>query len=448
MTGLAVDLYALTMVEAFLRAGKLGSATFSVYVRDLPPSRGYLISAGLANVVDFLRNWRFSDKDLEYLAGLDMFTRPTLDFLAEARFQGDLRAIPEGRAFFRQEPIIEITAPLPIAQLLEAAILNLVQLPVLVASKAGRCVEAAQGRPVVDFALRRTHGIDASLAVARASYLAGFVATSNVLAGHRHAIGTSGTIAHSFIQAHVEELQAFRAYVDAYPDGGTLLVDTYDTCRGIENAVLVAKELRQAGHHLGAIRLDSGDLLSLSRLARRELDEAGLQSVRVIASGGLDEFQIDRLVSGGARIDGFGVGTQLGVSADSPALDIVFKLVSYEGRPALKLSSGKETWLGAKQVWRRAGEDGRYSGDILSLADELVPGAEPLLETVMRAGRMVTDLPTLNEARARWQREYALLPASLRRINQPEMLPVDISPGLRNKQALAVADSRRIHRLT
>ena len=448
MSALAVDLYALTMVEAYLQAGKREPATFSVFVRDLPPNRGYLISAGLATVVDYLRKWRFSRQDLEYLAGLDRFARSTLDYLERARFEGDLRAMPEGRAFFRQEPIIEITAPLPIAQLLEAAILNLVQLPVLIASKASRCIEAAQGRPVVDFALRRTHGIEASLAVARASYLAGFVATSNVLAGHLHAIGTSGTMAHSFVQAHEDELEAFRAYLRAYPDGGTLLVDTYDTRRGIENAILVANELKRVGHQLGAIRLDSGNLLNLSRVARRELDGAGLQAVRVIASGGLDEFEIDRLVTDGAMIDGFGVGTQLGVSVDSPALDIVYKLVSYGGRPALKLSSGKETWIDAKQVWRRTGEDRRYSGDILSLADEAVPDSEPLLEPVMRGGQLVKDLPTLNEARARWGREYALLPPSLRRIRQPETLPVDISHELREKQALAVAESRRIHGLT
>lgn len=448
MSALAVDLYALTMVEAYLQAGKREPATFSVFVRDLPPNRGYLISAGLATVVDYLRKWRFSRQDLEYLAGLDRFARSTLDYLERARFEGDLRAMPEGRAFFRQEPIIEIAAPLPIVQLLEAAILNLVQLPVLIASKASRCIEAAQGRPVVDFALRRTHGIEASLAVARASYLAGFVATSNVLAGHLHAIGTSGTMAHSFVQAHEDELEAFRAYLRAYPDGGTLLVDTYDTRRGIENAILVANELKRVGHQLGAIRLDSGNLLNLSRVARRELDGAGLQAVRVIASGGLDEFEIDRLVTDGAMIDGFGVGTQLGVSVDSPALDIVYKLVSYGGRPALKLSSGKETWIDAKQVWRRTGEDRRYSGDILSLADEAVPDSEPLLEPVMRGGQLVKDLPTLNEARARWGREYALLPPSLRRIRQPETLPVDISHELREKQALAVAESRRIHGLT
>ncbi len=447
MSALAVDLYALTMVEAYLRADKREPATFSVYVRDLPPNRGYLISAGLATVVDYLRDWCFSGQDLEYLAGLGTLTQPTLDFLQEVRFEGDLRAMPEGRAFFRQEPIIEITASLPIAQLLEAAVLNLVQLPVLVASKASRCVEAAQGRPVVDFALRRTHGIDASLAVARASYLAGFVATSNVLAGHLHAIGTSGTMAHSFVQSHKVELDAFRAYVRAYPDGGTLLVDTYDTRRGIENAILVANELKQAGHQLGAVRLDSGDLLNLSRMARRELDGAGLQDVRVIASGGLDEFQIDRLVNDGAMIDGFGVGTQLGVSLDSPTLEIVYKLVSYDGRSVLKLSSGKETWIDAKQVWRRTGYDGTYSGDVLSLAEEAVPDAEPLLEPVMLGGKLTKNLPPLTEARARWRREYSLLPSSLRSIREPEMLSVDISNGLREKQALAVAAAHRVHGL-
>ena len=255
-------------------------------------------------------------------------------------------------------------------------------------------------------------------------------------------------MAHSFVQAHEDELKAFRAYVRAYPDDGTLLVDTYDTRRGIENAVLVADELKRDGHQLGAVRLDSGDLLNLSRIARRELDGAGLQAVRVIASGGLDEFQIDRLVKDGAMIDGFGVGTQLGVSVDAPALDIVYKLVSFEGRPVLKLSSGKETWVDAKQVWRRVGDDGTYAGDILALAGEPVPDSEPLLEPVMRGGELVADLPTLNDARARWQREYALLPANLRRIRQPNTLPVDISRGLREKQALAVASLRRVHGLT
>ncbi len=443
MSALAVDLYALTMVEAYLRAGKQEPATFSVYVRDLPPSRGYLISAGLPAVVEYLRTWRFAEDDLEFLAGLGRFTQPTLDYLAKARFEGDLRAMPEGRAFFREEPIIEITAPLPIGQLLEAAVLNLVQLPVLIASKASRCVEAAQGRPVVDFSLRRTHGIEASLTVARASYLAGFVATSNVWAGHLHAIDISGTMAHSFVQAHADELEAFRGYVRAFPEEGTLLVDTYDAPRGIANAVVVAKELKQAGHELGAIRLDSGDLLVLSRTARSELDKAGLPDVRILASGGLDEYQIERLVNEGAMIDGFGVGTQLGVSADAPALDIVYKLVSYDGRPALKLSSGKQTWIDAKQVWRRSREDGTYVGDILSLAEESVTEAEPLLEPVMRGGKLVIDLPTLMESRARWKKEYALLPAMLRRIRRPGTCPLDISAGLRNKHALTVTELRR-----
>ncbi len=448
MNALAVDLYALTMTEVYLRDGVTGPATFSLFARKLPADRGYLIAAGLEAVIEFLQGWRFSQQDLDYLDSLGKFSKDTLDYLARVRFDGELRATPEGRAFFADEPIIEVTAPIPVAQLLEAALINLVQLPSLIATKASRCVEAAQGRTVVDFALRRTQGIEAGLAVARASYLAGAAATSNVWAGQRYGIPVAGTIAHSFIQAFPDELAAFRAYARVYPDGGTLLVDTYDSERGIANAITVAKELEQAGRRLGAIRLDSGDLLALSQLARRELDQAGLHYVQIFASGGLDEYEIERLVTAGAKIDGFGVGTKLGVSYDAPALDLVYKLVSYNGRPVLKLSPDKQTWIGAKQVWRRSGPHGVFVGDVLSLADEPAPDAEPLLETVMSRGKLVTPLPTLVEARERCKEEISRLPVGLRRLRQPDQYHIEISARLRSEQQSTEAEVRRREGLT
>ena len=411
-SGLFVDLYQLTMGESYLAQGlSEREATFSVFFRSLPAGRGYLLAAGLEDALRYLEELRFSDDDLAYLEGAGLFSAAFLERLRSLRFSGSVRAVPEGTAVFPGEPLLEVTAPILEAQIAETMVLNALHLQTLVASKAARSVEAAGGRTLVDFSLRRTHGGEAGLKVARASYLAGFDATSNVLAGRRYGIPLAGTMAHSYVQSFGDELAAFRAFARAYPDDAILLVDTYDTLEGARLAVAVAHELEEDGHRLRGVRLDSGDLVELSRRVRDLLDRAGFADATIFASGGLDEAEIARLVEAGAAIDGFGVGTKMGVSADAPFLDLVYKLVEVDGRPVLKLSPGKATLPGRKQVWRIR-RDGLAVHDVLGLADSGGDG-EPLLHEVMRDGRATWSEP-LVESRERVRRERESLPDGVR----------------------------------
>jgi len=411
-SGLFVDLYQLTMGESYLAQGlSEREATFSVFFRSLPAGRGYLLAAGLEDALRYLEELRFSDDDLAYLEGAGLFSAAFLERLRSLRFSGSVRAVPEGTAVFPGEPLLEVTAPILEAQIAETMVLNALHLQTLVASKAARSVEAAGGRTLVDFSLRRTHGGEAGLKVARASYLAGFDATSNVLAGRRYGIPLAGTMAHSYVQSFEDELAAFRAFARAYPDDAILLVDTYDTLEGARLAVAVAHELEEDGHRLRGVRLDSGDLVELSRRVRDLLDRAGFADATIFASGGLDEAEIARLVEAGAAIDGFGVGTKMGVSADAPFLDLVYKLVEVDGRPVLKLSPGKATLPGRKQVWRIR-RDGLAAHDVLGLADSGGDG-EPLLHEVMRDGRATWSEP-LVESRERARRERESLPDGVR----------------------------------
>jgi nicotinate phosphoribosyltransferase len=406
--GLLVDLYELTMGESYVAEGLAErQATFSLFFRTLPAGWGYALASGLEGALAYLEELRFTDDDLAYLEGTGLFREPFLDRLRSFRFGGSVRALREGTAAFPNEPLLEVTGPLLEAQLVETVLLNGIHLHTLVASKAARSVEAAQGRLLVDFALRRTHGGEAGLAVARASYLAGFDATSNVLAGRLYGIPTAGTMAHSYVEAFGDELEAFRAFARAYPDDAILLVDTYDTLEGTRRAAEVAGELAAGDHRLRGVRLDSGDLAALSRGARAILDEAGFEDAMVFASGGLDEHAIAELVAADAPIGGFGVGTKMGVSADAPFLDVAYKLVELDGRPVLKLSTGKASLPGRKQVWRVAGEF-----DTIGLADEGCEG-EPLLREVMRDGRTTWTEP-LDAMRERARRERASLPGPVR----------------------------------
>ncbi|WP_299288736.1 nicotinate phosphoribosyltransferase, partial [Thermoflexus sp.] len=400
---LVTDLYELTMAQAYWAHGVTGLATFSLFVRDLPPERGFLVAAGLEDVLRFLEDFRFPPEALEYLESTGIFARPFLDYLAELRFTGDVWAVPEGTLVFAQEPILEITAPIIQAQIAETYVINQVHLQTMIATKAARCVAAARGRGVVDFALRRTHGVDAGLKVARCSYLVGFQATSNVLAGKVYGIPITGTMAHSFIMAFAEEEEAFRAFAETFPERAIFLIDTYDTLEGARRAARVGLELRERGRRLLGVRLDSGDLLALSREVRRILDEAGLPEVRILASGGLDEYRIEELVQAGAPIDAFGVGTRMGVSEDWPWLDMAYKLVAYEGRPARKLSPGKASLPGPKQVFRFYDEEGKMKEDILALREERIEGGAPLLEKVMEGGRLLRPHPALAELRERFR---------------------------------------------
>jgi nicotinate phosphoribosyltransferase len=406
---LLVDLYELTMAQAYLDAGVAERrATFSMYFRSLPRGWRYLVAAGLEDALAYLETLSFDEDDLEHLAALRLFSDELLARLSDLRFSGEVRAMREGTLVFPEEPLLELSAPILEAQLVETYLLNQVHLQTLLAAKAARSVDVAQGRMLVDFGLRRTHGRDAGLKAARSSWLAGFDATSNVLAGVRYGIPVAGTMAHSYVVAFEGELPAFRAYARSYPDSSVLLVDTYDTLQGLRNAAVVGQELAASGHRLRGVRLDSGDLVELSREARAILDEAGLEDAMVFASGNLDEIEIERLLAAGAPIEGFGVGTRMATSADAPFVDMVYKLVELDGRPVLKLSRGKATLPGPKQVWRLE-EGGRLRHDLLGLVyEDGSGGGRPLLEPVMAHGTRLLDEP-LAAARERCAAERATL---------------------------------------
>ena len=434
--GLLTDLYELNMAASYLRRSMTGQATFSLFVRALPPGRGFLVAAGLADCLQFLEDFSFTPEDLSYLRQARGYREETLRAFASLRFTGDVRAVPEGRVVFAGEPLLEVTAPVAEAQLAETVLLNHVTFQTAVATKAARCVLAAGGAQLVDFSFRRTQGIDAGLAVARASAIAGFAATSNVAAARRHGLAAAGTMAHSFIEAFGDEQQAFTAFAADFPGMTTFLVDTYDTARGVRNAIEVIRRLRLPGPV--GVRLDSGDLAALARMARAMLDEAGLGDARIFASGSLDEYAIAGLVAAAAPIDAYGVGTKMGVSADAPYLDSAYKLVSYDGRPVMKLSAGKTSPPGAKQVYR--GPD----GDVLALRDEPPPpGHQPLLVPVMRQGQRVSAPEPLAAAVQRCRADLAWLPLTARALRDPVPVPVRISEQLKTLQDQVTRDLRR-----
>ncbi|HSF04995.1 MAG TPA: nicotinate phosphoribosyltransferase [Methylomirabilota bacterium] len=432
---LFTDLYELTMAASYFREGMRADATFSLFVRKLPRHRSFLVAAGLEDVLGFLQQFQFSEASLRYVRSLGGFDPEFLDFLADLRFTGTVRAMPEGTVLFADEPLLEVTAPIIEAQLVETAVLNFCHLQTMLASKAARSVLAARGRPIVDFGLRRTHGIDAGLKAARAAYLVGADLTSNVLAGLAYGIPPAGTMAHSYVEAFAREIDSFRAFARAFPASTTLLIDTYDTVAGAHKAVIVAREMQARGQRLAAVRLDSGDLLTLSRQVREVLDAAGLAHVRIFASGGLDEDAVETLLEAGAPIDAFGIGTRMNVSADAPYFDMAYKIVTYGGRNILKLSAGKATWAGEKQVYRFRADDGSLAGDVLALRDEPAPaGAEPVLRTVMRGGKLVEPWPSLPVIRDHARAQIAALPDAVRRLRDPAGYEVRYSERLRSAQ--------------
>jgi nicotinate phosphoribosyltransferase len=422
--GLLTDLYELNMAASYLRRGMTAPATFSLYVRSLPSPRGFAVASGLSSCLAFLEDFGFDAEELGYLGAIGFDDRALEDF-ANVRFEGEVRAVAEGRIVHGEEPILEVTAPIAVAQLVETYLLNQVTLHTTLASKAARYVLAAEGRGLVDFAFRRTHGLEASVAVARASAMVGFAATSNVEAARRLDLPVAGTMAHAFIEAFPTEDEAFRAFAEDHPQRTTFLVDTYDTANGVRNAIETIEALGLTGDV--GVRLDSGDLDHLAREARALLDAAGLQRAKIFASGGLDEHEVAELVHAGAPVDAFGVGTQLGVSADAPYLDTVYKLVEYDGRPAMKLSAAKASPPGRKQAWRGPGEE----GDLLGLADEEGPaGWEPLLAPVMEQGSRLDPDPPVADLRARFERDLAALPTKARRLAHPEHVRVRHSDAL------------------
>jgi nicotinate phosphoribosyltransferase len=418
-TVLLTDLYQLTMVTAYHALGMERTAAFEFFVRRLPGTRGFLVAAGLEQALDYLETLRFTEHELHWLESTGRFQPEALARLARVRFSGDVDALPEGSVFFANEPILRVVAPLPEAQLVESRLINLLNLQSMIASKAARCRLAAGARRLADFGLRRAHGAEAGLLAARACYLAGFDSTATVEAGRLFGIPLSGTMAHSFIQAHDDEIAAFRDFARIHPRGVTLLIDTYDTLRAAHEVVALCR----TGVPVGAVRLDSGDLAALAREARDILDAGGCRQVQIVASGNLDEIEIERLIAAGAPIDAFGVGTRLDVSADAPYLDCVYKIQEYAGRPRRKRSAGKATWPGRKQVFREYDGGCRIVRDTIGLADETLPGT-PLLQPVMRQGRRLAQ-PSLDQARQFASRELATLPEHCRRLANPEpLIPV------------------------
>ena len=427
---LLTDLYQLTMAQAYFQSQRLAPATFSLFVRSYPPNRSYFVAAGLRDVLEFLEQFKIDSAGIDYLRSRRMFTDDFLDFLQGLKFTGEVWAIPEGRLFFKDEPVVEVTAPIVEAQIVETFIINQVNFQSLVATKAARCVQAAGGRSVVDFSLRRTHGIDAGMKVARASYLAGVAGTSNVRAGQLYGIPIVGTMAHSFVSSFEHELDAFRAFVRSFPDHSTLLIDTYDTVAGAHKAVQVAKEMAARGQRLQGVRIDSGDLANLALEVRKIFDEASLKDVKIIGSGGLDEYDLGDFSDANIPYDSYGVGTKMGVSADAPWSDIAYKLVEYSGRSVLKLSPGKVSLPGKKQVFRITDKQRQLQKDIIALRGENVAGAESLLKRVMTKGKITAPFSSLEESRSGFLSEFAKLPEPIKRICNAENYLVEHSSRL------------------
>ncbi len=441
-SALLTDLYELTMAASYFEHGFNDAACFSLAVRRLPPTRSYLVAAGLERLLEILENFHFDAAAIEYVDSLKLFSADFLQFLSTLRFTGEVWALAEGTIFFAEEPILEIRGPLIEAQLMETVAINQVAMASLIASKAARCVSVARGRRLVEFGLRRAQGADAGLIAARSSYLAGFNGTSDVLAGKRYGIPLYGTMAHSYIMAHDRERDAFEDFARSFPRLSTLLVDTYDTIAGVENAVAVTQKLKETGFQLQGIRLDSGDLFDLSRRSRRILDDAGLREVAIFASGNLNENKIDALLKAGAPIDAFGVGTELVVSSDAPSLDAAYKLVEYKGIPRLKTSQGKLSLPGRKQVFRALSDTGRPVADIIGLCEESPETVvrefkqrpakvTTLLASYMQGGRRVLPRPSLVESRERFLENFARLEHAYKALERPDTYPVRHSAALK-----------------
>jgi len=442
---LLTDLYQLTMAQAYFHSGQRAPATFSLFIRSYPSNRSYFVAAGMSDVLDFLEQFKIDSEAIDYLSSRRIFADDFLDFLKEVRFTGEVRAIPEGRLFFKDEPVLEVTAPIIEAQIVETFIINQINLQSLIATKASRCVHAAAARAVVGFSLRRTHGVDAGMKVARSSYLAGFAGTSNALAGQRYGIPVVGTMAHSFVSSFEHERDAFRAFVTSFPNHSILLIDTYDTVSGARTAVDIAREMTARGQQLQGVRIDSGDLAKLALEVRNVFDEAGLPEAKIVGSGGLDEYDLKTFSDAQIPYDSYGVGTKMGVSADAPWSDIAYKLVEYNHRPVLKLSTGKVSLPGRKQVLRLSDDHGYLIKDIIALQDEQVTGAEPLLKIVMAKGKFVAPLPSLEESRLTFLSEFVNLREPIKSILNPEHYPVEQSAGLQKLHLKVEEQIRRTH---
>jgi nicotinate phosphoribosyltransferase len=431
---LLTDLYQLTMMQGYLDRQMHETAVFEFSIRTLPEQRGFFLAAGLETVIEFLEALKFSDEELTYLSKSGRFSKALIDYLAQFRFGGNVDAMPEGSVFFPVEPILRIVAPLPVAQFVETRVINLLHVQTLLASKAARCFLAAGGRArLIDFGLRRAHGSEAGLWAARSSYIVGFDGTSTLLAEHLYGIPAFGTMAHSFIEAHDNEKEAFIHFAESNPRIVTLLIDTYDTVAGASKVVEIRETLDRQGIKIRGVRLDSGDLLDLSRKVRTIFDRSGMRDVQIFASGNIDEYAIHDLLSAGAPIDAFGVGTRLDTSSDIPYFDCAYKLMEYAGQPRLKKSEGKATWPGRKQVFRSFQGD-RMAGDVLTLEGDRQEGT-PLIEPVMRGGRRIGDPARLSDIRNYALRQISGLPEGLKSLTRSSPYPVAVSPALKGLKA-------------
>ena len=430
---LLTDLYQLNMMAAYLEHGLTGTAVFELFVRKLPSRRSFLMAAGLDQALQFLETVSFTPGNLDEIRGLGQFSESFLAYLRSFRFSGDVDAMREGTVFFPDEPILRVTAPLPEAQFVETRLVNLLHFQTVVASKAARMVLAEPGKALIDYGLRRAHGAEAGLLAARASYIAGFSGTATVAAGLEFGIPVYGTMAHSFVQAHDNEILAFEHFAHSHPRGLVLLIDTYDTERAAGRVVALAPRLAAQGITVAGVRIDSGDLGEHARRVRRILDDGGLPAVKIVASGGLDEDALLALSRAGAPIDSYGVGTSLTTASDAPALDCAYKLQEYAGMARRKRSEGKATWPGRKQVWRRYDEGGRLGRDLVSLAKDRQEG-EALLRPAMRGGRCLSDNPDLAAARNHANDQLVRLPEPLARL-EPYTYPAEISASLRELTA-------------
>ena len=423
-SALLTDLYQLTMTQAYLASGQTDVAVFEFFIRKMPSRRNFFVSAGIETVVDFIMDFTFSQEDIDWLKSTNQVDATTLRYLANFQFTGDVDAVPEGTLVFPNEPLLRVTASLPQAQHLETRLINILHYQTLVASKAARMVLAAPGKLLVDFGLRRAHGADAGLVAARASYIAGFSGTATISAKKLFQIPVYGTMAHSYIQSFDDESVAFENFARARPEQLILLIDTYDTVRAARKVVHLARRLQSEGIHIHGVRIDSGDLIQLSKEVRKVLDEGGLSAAIIFASGGLDEDALLELAQADAPIDGFGIGTSLATSSDVPALDCAYKLQEYGGIARRKLSPGKVTWPGRKQIWRCSDKEGRFAGDVVSLYDDCRPG-EPLLEPVLRNGERVKSKRSLCEIRESVLKNLSHLPESLQQLDKHEEYPVE-----------------------
>ena len=428
-SALLTDLYQFTMIQAYLEQKMDEPAVFEFFVRRLPPCRNFLLTAGLEQVLEFLFQLHVTTEELAWLERTNLFSPTLLHYLETFRFTGDVDAMPEGTLFFSQEPVLRVVAPLPMAQLVETRIMNLLNFQIMIASKAVRCVLAAAGKPVIDFGLRRSHGAEAGLLAARASYLAGFAGTATVLAGMHYGTPIYGTMAHSFVQAHENETTAFEHFARAQPDNAFLLIDTYDTEAAAQHVVRLAPHLKRQGIPIRGVRLDSGDLAAHAHSVRHILDEGGLGDAQILASGNLDEHRIQDLVRSSAPIDSFAVGTAMTTSADAPSLDCAYKLQEYAGRACRKRSEGKATWPGPKQVYRVYTKSGRLHHDIVTTLHDQQDG-EPLLSSVMKEGRRLAPSPALDDIRKQVTTGRSRLPDWMRELDHSSPYDVRISQAL------------------